>query len=565
MNRSQHRIALLTALACCLLLPQLVFAAPSAEQLSRCSNPRQATQTWIDNLQKGAQGNYDSDLAILCFDFSAGPEDYGQRVDTAQKLLDVLDGQGKFVDYNRIPLDSEYTDPSSGLTSYTLFSSLPDIRIERREGVWLVSTHSIASAERLFDSTYTFALDRWVKEWLPPAFNQHFVGLPLWRWVGLIAVLLLALVLGKLSEWVIIGSLRKLFQRLVGNWDKVFEQRLLRRFNLLVTASITSILLPSLTLGVRLNQALLFAAKLIISIAAVMIVTGLLDLLFDSWLRRASKTNTKMDDQLIPLLRRAAKTVAYVVGILFILQNLDIDVGSVLAGLGIGGLAFALAAKDTLANLFGSLTIFTDRPFQIGDWVVVNGIEGTVEEVGFRATRIRTFYDSVVTVPNSAVADGAIDNMGKRRYRRFKTTLGLTYDTSADQMQAFVEGVRASILASPYTRSDSYEVHFNSMGDFSLNVLVYAFFDVETWREELQGKHNLMLEWMRLAEELGLSFAYPTQSIQVETLEAQGQGKGTGQRPREDYASLIRSYGPEGDRSTPQTPHFTEGFWPKEG
>src|SRR5690606_33156269 len=112
-----------------------------------------------------------------------------------------------------------------------------------------------------------------------------------------------------------------------------------------------------------------------------------------------------------------------IMGGLFILQNLNVNVASLLAGLGIGGLAFALAAKDTLANFFGSIMIFSDRPFQVGDWVKIGDAEGIVEEVGFRSSRIRTFYDSLLSIPNGKIVDTPIDNYGARVYRRTFTTL----------------------------------------------------------------------------------------------------------------------------------------------
>ena len=132
-------------------------------------------------------------------------------------------------------------------------------------------------------------------------------------------------------------------------------------------------------------------------------------------------------------------------GILIVLQNMGVNVFSLLAGLGLGGLAFALAAKDTAANLFGSIMILTDRPFKIGDWVKMDGVEGTVEEIGFRSTRVRTFYNSLITIPNATIANVQIDNLGVRQYRRTTATLGVTYDTSMEKMNQFVEGIRKII------------------------------------------------------------------------------------------------------------------------
>ena len=138
------------------------------------------------------------------------------------------------------------------------------------------------------------------------------------------------------------------------------------------------------------------------------------------------------------VLARLGDTVVLVtvVGLVFLASVLRINVTSLLAGLGIGTLAFGLAAQDSVKNLFGSLTVIFDRPFHVGQWVKIGSHEGTVEEVGFRSTRIRTFYNSQVTLPNSRLTTAIVDNMGRRRYRRIKTMLSLQYDTKPEQMNA---------------------------------------------------------------------------------------------------------------------------------
>ena len=178
-------------------------------------------------------------------------------------------------------------------------------------------------------------------------------------------------------------------------------------------------------------------------------------------------------------------------------------------------LAFALAAQDTVANLFGSVNIFVDKPFQIGDWVKIGGVEVVVEEVGFRSTRVRTFHNSVVTVPNSKSTNANIDNMGLRPRRRVKVVVNLTYDTNPNQMKSFVEGVRA-ILASHPDVQRTYEVHFYGMSSSSLDVLVYYHLVVPGWHEELSARSNILLQIMQLAKEVDVSFAYPSTSLYVE-------------------------------------------------
>jgi MscS family membrane protein len=244
---------------------------------------------------------------------------------------------------------------------------------------------------------------------------------------------------------------------------------------------------------------------------------------------------------------------------LFILQNLNINVSSLLAGLGIGGVALALAAKDTVANFFGSIMIFVDRPFQIGDWVVVSGVEGIVEEVGFRSTRIRTFYNSQVTVPNAKFTETNIDNYGRRMYRRTTLTLNLTYDTTPEQMQAFVEGIRAVIKANPHTRKDLYEAHMSGFGAHSLDVLVYFFLKVETWSAELRERHNIYLELLRLAQELKVQFAFPTQTLHVDSIAEPGKERRLPPLPAQArMAEVVNAFGPSGSAGRPAAPKITE-------
>ncbi len=244
------------------------------------------------------------------------------------------------------------------------------------------------------------------------------------------------------------------------------------------------------------------------------------------------------------------------------LQNLDVDVGSLLAGVSLGGLAFTLAARDTVANLFGSISIFADQPFQVGDWVLIDGHEGVVEEVGMRSTRIRTFYDSVIAIPNSVVANAAVDNYGQRRYRRCLVTLGLTYDTHPEQMQAFVEGVRAILKANPKVRQDSYEVHFKDFGNSALEVMLYFFFKVESFSDEMAQRQNVFLEVMRLADAIGVSFAFPTQTLHLETRAKETEIPGHPNPSKDELAQLAAAFGPGGERSQPDSGSLTGGFLP---
>lgn len=229
-------------------------------------------------------------------------------------------------------------------------------------------------------------------------------------------------------------------------------------------------------------------------------------------------------DPLVIMTQRCLRIFISVVGGVVIIQNLGYSLTSVLAGLGLGGLAFALAAKDTIGNFFGSIAVLVDRPFRVGDWIVVNGQEGTVEDVGFRSTRIRTFYDSQIVIPNAQIANATIDNMGRRRYRRKSLKLRLAYDTPPNKIEAFCEGVRELIRILPYTRKDYYHVFFNDFNESTLDVMLYFFVEVPDWTTELREWHRAFLCITKLASRLGVEFAFPTQTLNIPGLrESLGQ------------------------------------------
>ena len=229
-----------------------------------------------------------------------------------------------------------------------------------------------------------------------------------------------------------------------------------------------------------------------------------------------------MDEQLVPILTRTLQSIIIAVAIIYVLRLFNVNVTALIAGISIGGLAIALAAQDTLKHLFGSLMIFFDKPFQIGDAISFNGVDGTVEEVGFRSTRIRTFSNSLVYVPNGKLSDAVIDNLGLRVFRRYKTNITITYDTPPLLIEQFIEGLREIVAIHPATRKDSFEVHLNGMSAHSLDILFYIFFYVSSWKEELTARHEIIMATLKLAEKLGVRFAFPTSSIHIEEFPHQG-------------------------------------------
>lgn len=243
------------------------------------------------------------------------------------------------------------------------------------------------------------------------------------------------------------------------------------------------------------------------------------DRLCTRWSEQATSTDSKLDDQAIPIIQGTVKVFLVLVGIALFLQNLGYSVGSLIAGLGLGGAALALASKDTLSNLFGAIVIFWDRPFELGDWVVLEGVEGTVEEVGLRTTRIRTFANALVTVPNMKLTTASIINWSKMKKRRIKMTIGVTYDSKPDQIRAGVKAIQDLITATPDIRDDYYLVRFDAFGPSSLDIFIYCFTATTVWADFLEVKEQFLLNIMDRFQEIGLDFAFPTQTVHIANAE----------------------------------------------
>lgn len=207
------------------------------------------------------------------------------------------------------------------------------------------------------------------------------------------------------------------------------------------------------------------------------------------------------------------------IGLGAMLQVWGINVTALIASLGIGGLAFALAAKDTVANLFGSFSLLADKSIRMGEWIKVNGVEGTVEDIGMRTTKIRSFQKSLITVPNLIISNSPIENFSRRGVRRIKMHIGLTYGTTEAQMTRIVEEIKYMLHSHPnISQKETLLVNFDSFGDSALNIFIYTFTATSNWEKYLNIREDIHLKIMKIVEENDSSFAFPSQSVYVEQL-----------------------------------------------
>lgn len=227
----------------------------------------------------------------------------------------------------------------------------------------------------------------------------------------------------------------------------------------------------------------------------------------------ADGTESRMDDQLVPILRKIAKFILVAIGIIFYMQSNGYPVSGILAGMGIGGLALALAAQDSISGIFASVVIFLDKPFMVGDFVEVNGVNGTVEEIGIRSTRIRTVEKTLVTLPNKEIMDSNINNYSKRPMRRTATTIGVTYDTTPEKMKELLEQLRSMLKDYEEVDNDNVYVHFTGFGDSSLDIDLKYFIMTIDYGKWLDTKEDINLKIMHIVYDLGLDFAFPSTTV----------------------------------------------------
>ncbi len=484
------------------------------------ANPRATMQTFMTSMSAYTEGDKTQiETAITTLDVSylATVIQQQKGKELALSLLSVIE-RSKAVVLNDIPVG-----PDGDRYVFGRYSQGTVSIIKQADGRWLFSQQSLRALPKILEGLVDkpakngsknpqVALPFYIqlRSMLPDILKGGFI-LEYWQWLGIFIVIIVGSIADKVVAWFLARNVNKWKQG--HDAYKEIENTILRPLGLMAMALIWWFLLGMLGLPDTALAILSVAVKLLVSLSAIWSAFRLVDIVNVLLMRKALATNNRFDDLLVPMVSKSLKVFVVVMGVIFSADNLNIDVTSLLAGLGLGGLAFALAAKDLLGNFFGSLTVLLDRPFQIGDWVVIGDVEGSVETVGFRSTRIRTFYNSLITLPNAILTNTKIDNMGARRYRRMTTKLGLTYDTEPEKIDAFCEGVRALIQLHPYMRKDYYQVYFNEYNSASLDILVYVFWETPDWNMELRERHRFLLDILRLAKQLDVEFAYPTQTL----------------------------------------------------
>ncbi len=268
--------------------------------------------------------------------------------------------------------------------------------------------------------------------------------------------------------------------------------------------------LHEFTLGEFLDKAFLF----LIILSFFWIILRIIDFVAHVFMYRAIKSENKADDQLVPFLKELFKFVIYFIGFFVLLGYVfEVNALSLITGLGIGGIAIALAAKESLENLIGSFTIFIDKPFTVGDLVKVDGVEGTIEKVGFRSTVLRSTDKTTIIIPNRAMIDGVLENLTRRNYRRVKFNIGITYETDSEMIKNIINEINDFLTENPHTTDNS--VTFDSFADSALNIQVLYLVENIEFNDYLKVKEEVNFKIIEIVQKHGSDFAYPTQRTVV--------------------------------------------------
>lgn len=367
------------------------------------------------------------------------------------------------------------------------------------------------------EPTETFGV--WVRKQFPQSWRTTHFLLPTYQWLLLAAFI----PLGWLADWLTRAVMTWIGDIVLHRIDPEFVEEhkttagVWQPVGRLANAAVWVFGARFIELSPTLTSLLLTVLVIVTIVAAVLALFRVIDLVADYFARRAKRGNRRFDDLFIPLANTTARIVVGILGLVAVIAAFNEQLPSaLLGGLGIGGIAIALASQETLSNFLGSITLLFDRPFEVGDYVKIDTVEGSVESLGFRSTRIRTPLDSQVTLPNSKLASSSIDNLGRRKYRRYLTLLGVEYSTPPQRIDAFCEGIRELIRRHPHTRKDLYTAYLHNMGANSLDIQLLVFFEVPDYATELRERHRLLTDILRLATSLGVSFAFPTQTLYLQ-------------------------------------------------
>ena len=496
--------------------PEPVVEAPDS--------PRASARSFVELAAR--RGDYKGAARYLTL--PAGEEARGPEL--ARRLRAVLE-RHLDVDLDTISPLPEGA-PQDGLPAgVDTLGTVPDGR-GGRDPVFVVRSRDAAGAYWAFsrqtvsrvDGWYDALPDRWVREWMPQGLQRYGPSdLAWWQWLALPLLLLVALVLGRLLGVFTTALLHRLFRRTPTEWDERLLERTAPALSLLFAVALAAALLPWLAL---LPDAQRTARSTLGGVATLAVFWALwrsVDVWAEFLMDRPWARDNPSARSLLSVTRNLAKVVVAIGGLVATLAAFDYPVATVLAGLGIGGVALAFGAQKTIENLFGSVALAADQPFRVGDLVKVEDFTGTVERIGMRSTQIRTQDRTLISLPNGKLADMRIEDFASRDRIRFSTTVSLVYGTSEAQVLQVVSGIEQLLHGMPGIWPDTVVARLAALGPCSLEVEVLCWFATASFDEFRELRQAALLGIVRIVEKSGTRLALPSRTVYLERTDPEGR------------------------------------------
>ncbi len=342
-------------------------------------------------------------------------------------------------------------------------------------------------------------------------FEKTFYGNTVWEWMISLLIIAGAFIGAKILYWLFSNIVKKITGKTKSQLDDLIVDKIEEPIVLAFVLGGFWLGLSYLNLSEGFANFMEKAFYVAITFDVSWMVVRLVDALIVQYLTPlVKKTDADLDDQLLPIIRKTLKAVIWIFAIVIGLNNAGYDVGTLLAGLGLGGLAFAMAAKDSVANLFGGISVFMDKPFKIKDRIQIEGYDGTITDIGLRSTKLKTLAGRIVTIPNHKFTDSYIENVTSEPSRKMSLTLGLTYDMTPENIQKGIDILKEIDKNNKYTKDECIAL-FESFGDFSLNIS-YMYY-IKSGEDIWAAINYTNFEILTKFNEAGLEFAFPTQTI----------------------------------------------------
>lgn len=487
-------------------------SAPPVATVVAPESPRASVMAF---LQLAAQHNYGQASQYL----DLPPSEVARGTELARRLSEVLD-QRLWIDVEQVsPFAEGNVDDddanrdrlgvipgATGLPEPVLVSRFDGSAMRR----WRFDRETVSQ----IDAWYDALPDAWLRGRVPaPLLRVGPFGVHYWQWIGMllavIATIVLASALALGARWLF----SVLTKRTATLWDDMIVARLRGPFRLWLVGLLATPLFGLLGLNLRVGGFVSATARGLVLVSffwCALRVIGLVQdqLLSGTWAHGAPQART-----LVPLLTRFLRVTVSIIALLVVLSQFGYPVGTLLAGVGIGGVALALASQKTVEHMFGSISLAADKVFRVGDFVRVGDVEGTVERIGLRSTSLRTLARTIVRIPNGRLAEERIETFGERDRFLLQHDLGVTYDTTPDQIRGIATAIEARLREEATLWPDTVIVRTVGFADSAITIRVRAWFEVPDFNAFLDVQHTLLLAFMDIIQNAGSTFAFPSRTV----------------------------------------------------